>query len=296
MALARFRLVLMATGVVMLLAAIAVASLLPGAGAAALLRPARRAVETPAPAACDTVVFAGDGVLLNGWHCRASGPRRGTLVYLHGVADNHTSAAGAIDRFAVKGLDVIAYDSRAHGNSTGEVCTYGYFEKRDLHRVLGTLPPGPIVLFGTSLGAAIALQEAADDPRVTAIVAAETFSDLRTVATERAPFFFTRPTIDCAFRLAERQADFKADEVSPAAAARTIGIPVLLIHGAADVDTPPAHSQRVFEALAGPKRLILVPGAGHNESLRPVIWSEIERWIETVLPPSASDAVRLTSR
>jgi len=149
--------------------------------------------------------------------------------------------------------------------------------------VLDTLPSGSIVLFGTSLGAAVALQEAADDPQVTAVVAAETFSDLRTVATERAPWFFTKPIIDRAFRLAERQAGFEVDEVSPVAAARKITVPVLLIHGAADVDTPPAHSQRVFEALAGPKRLILVPGAGHNQSLQPAIWPEIEQWIEAVL-------------
>jgi len=281
----RFRLVLMATAVVViLLAAIAVALLLPGAGAGALLHPMRRAVATPAPAACDTVVFAGDGVLLNGWHCRPSGPRRGALVYLHGIADNHNSAAGTIERFATKGLEVIAYDSRAHGDSTGGACTYGFFEKRDLKRVLDTLPPGPVVLLGASLGAAVALQEAADDPRVTAVVAAETFSDLRTVAIERAPVFFTTPTIERAFRLAERQAGFEVDAVSPVTAARRITVPALLIHGAADVDTPAGHSQRVFDALAGPKRLILVPGAGHKESLRPAIWLEIEQWIEAALP------------
>jgi len=281
MAHARFRLVVIATGVVVPLAAIAAVSPLPAAGA--LLHPTRRTVAMPAPPACEAALFSGEGVLLNGWRCHASAPRRGTLVYLHGIADNHTSAAGTIDRFAATGLDVIAYDSRAHGGSTGEACTYGFYEKRDLQLVLDTLPSGSIVLFGTSLGAAVALQEAADDPQVTAVVAAETFSDLRTVATERAPWFFTKPIIDRAFRLAERQAGFEVDEVSPVAAARKITVPVLLIHGAADVDTPPAHSQRVFEALAGPKRLILVPGAGHNQSLQPAIWPEIEQWIEAVL-------------
>jgi len=87
----------------------------------------------------------------------------------------------------------------AHGESGGEACAYGFFEKEDLRRVLDTLDPGPIVLVGTSLGAAVALQEAAQDPRVTAVVAAETFSDLRTVATERAPFFFTSSIIERAF-------------------------------------------------------------------------------------------------
>jgi pimeloyl-ACP methyl ester carboxylesterase len=51
---------------------------------------------------------------------------------------------------------------------------------------------------------------------------------------------------------------------------------VLLIHGAADTDTPPAHSERVHAALQGPSKLILVPGAVHDHSLDgEEIWREI---------------------
>jgi pimeloyl-ACP methyl ester carboxylesterase len=163
------------------------------------------------------------------------------------------------------------------------VCTYGFFEKHDLHDVLDRVAPGPIVLIGTSFGAAVALQEAAQDSRVTAVVAAETFSDLRTVATQRAPFFFTPGAIARAFQIAEQQGHFRVDEVSTVIAAAQIRIPVLLIHGSADSDTPPEHSQRVLAALAGPKRLILVSGAGHNESLRGEVWSEVERWIDQTI-------------
>jgi len=143
-------------------------------------------------------------VRLIGWECNASGARRGTLVYVHGTADNRASGTGVIERFGKRGFDVVAYDSRAHGESDGEACTYGFFEKRDLARVLDTVDPGPIVLLGTSLGAAVALQEAAVDTRVSAVIAVETFSDLRTIATERAPFFFTPGVIARAFQLAEQ--------------------------------------------------------------------------------------------
>jgi len=71
-----------------------------------------------------------------------------------------------------------------------------YFEKIDLHRVLDVVEPGPIVpdrhpRIGRPR---VALQEASQDRRVVAVVAAETFSsDLRTVCDpRRAPFFFTR--------------------------------------------------------------------------------------------------------
>jgi pimeloyl-ACP methyl ester carboxylesterase len=76
---------------------------------------------------------------------------------------------------------------------------------------------------------------------------------------------------------------FTIDEVSPAAAATRIRIPVLLIHGASDQDTTPEHSQRVLDSLAGPKRLILVPGAGHNQSLRGALWPEIDAWVNSIV-------------
>jgi len=269
---------------VVLLAALAVAARqLPSAGAGGLLHPARRRVVGSPPPTCQDATFAGDGVTLKGWQCRTSTTRRGTIVYLHGIADTRTSGAGIVQRFGTRGFDVVAYDSRAHGESDGDVCTYGFFEKHDLHHVLDRVGPGPIVLIGTSLGAAVALQEAARDSRVTAVVAAETFSDLRTVATQRAPFFFTPGAIARAFQIAEQQGHFRVDEVSPVIAAAQIKIPVLLIHGSSDSDTPPEHSQRILAALAGPKRLILVSGARHNESLRGEVWTEVERWIDQMV-------------
>jgi len=272
-------------GAILVIALGIVSTRLPAAGAGGLLHPYRRHLIEPLPRPCREATFAGDEVTLQGWLCRASAAAaRGTIVYLHGVADNRAGSAGVIDRFGRRGFDVVAYDSRAHGESGGEICTYGFFEKRDLHRVLDTLGAGPIVLLGTSLGAAVALQEAAQDPRVTAVIAAETFSDLRTVAAERAPFFFTAGVIARAIALAEEQGRFQIDAVSPVAAAASIRQPVLLVHGADDTDTRPAHSQRVMQALAGPKRLILVPGARHNESLRGgAVWTEIERWLDEAL-------------
>jgi pimeloyl-ACP methyl ester carboxylesterase len=256
---------------------------LPVLGAGGLLHPGRRHVAGPPPEHCQDASLDADGILLRGWRCGATRGRRGTLVYLHGIADNRTSAAGIVARFAPRGFDVVAFDSRAHGESAGDACTYGFFEKDDLRRIIDTVPAGPIVLLGTSLGAAIALQEAAHNARVSAIVAVETFSDLKTVAAERAPWFFTGPIIRRAFRLAEQQGHFAVDAVSPVDAAGAIRVPVLLIHGAADVDTPPEHSQRVFDALRGPKRLILVPGAAHNGSLTSESWKAIEQWIDEVM-------------
>jgi pimeloyl-ACP methyl ester carboxylesterase len=262
---------------------------LPAIGAGGLLHPARTVTPRPTPAGCTDVTFNGDGVSLRGWRCQtAAGTPRGTIVYLHGIADNRGSATGVIQRFVARGFDVIAYDSRAHGESGGDACTYGYYEKRDLAKVIDTARVAPIILIGTSLGAAVALQEAAGDRRVADIIAAETFADLRSVATERAPMVFTRGAINRAFGIAEREARMRIDDVSPERAAERISARVMLIHGAADVDTLPAHSQRVYEQLRGEKQLLLVPGAHHNESLNGRTWDAIEQWLDGHLSPTNS--------
>src|SRR6478609_11340648 len=137
----------------------AAATQLPAIGAGGLLHPFRRPVTRPAPDGCANVTLQGEGLALAGWRCTPEGRRRGAVVYLHGIADNRSSSVGVIERFRPRGFEVIAYDSRANGNSGGNVCTYGFFEKRDLQHVIATLAPGPVVLIGTSLGAAVALQE-----------------------------------------------------------------------------------------------------------------------------------------
>jgi alpha-beta hydrolase superfamily lysophospholipase len=215
-------------------------------GAGGLLHPSRRPLSVARPAGAQDVEFDSDGVKLKGWLLRGPGPRRGTVIYLHGSADNRGSGLYLADRFLYRGFDALLYDSRAHGESGGDACTYGYFEKKDLGRAIDLAPSRPVVVFGVSLGAAVALQAAAEDARIAAIVAVATFSDIRTVAAERAPFFASKGNIDAAFRLAEEQAHFRADKASPVKAAARIRVPVLLIHGASDKETPPSHSERVF--------------------------------------------------
>jgi len=260
----------------------------PGIGAAALLHPQRSRPRGITPRTCDTTTFSGAGISLKGWRCHTTGLRRGTIVWLHGIADNHESGAGLVERFGPRGFDVVAYDSRANGESGGDACTYGYYEKQDLRRVIDTIAPGPVVLIGASLGGAVALQEAADDPRITAVVAAETFSDLRTVAIERTPALLRGSLMQKAFDRAEVEGRFTMDAVSPVHAAARIRVPVLLIHGEADVDTRPEHSRRIFEALQGPKRLVLVPGATHNQSLRSGVWADIDRWVDQFVTSSGT--------
>jgi pimeloyl-ACP methyl ester carboxylesterase len=78
---------------------------------------------------------------------------------------------------------------------------------------------------------------------------------------------------------ARHDGHFVVDDVSPRSAATQIDVPVLLIHGARDRDTPPMHSQRVFAALHAPKRLIMVNGASHNDVLNAAVLAQIADWL-----------------
>ncbi len=253
----------------------------PAIAAGALLHRSQTPVYRARPDTCADASFAGDGVELQGWRCAPTAPRRGTIVYLHGIGDNRSGAAGVVERFGPQGFEVVAYDSRAHGQSDGTLCTYGIRERQDLRRVVATIPAGPVILVGSSLGAAVAIQTASVEPRVSGVVAAEVFADLRSIATERGRRMWLPPwTIVRALPIAERRAGFRVDDASPVASARLVNVPVLLLHGADDRETSPRHSRLVHDALAGPRTLVIVPRAGHNQTLAaPGVWDRVEAWI-----------------
>ena len=252
----------------------------PSWGAGALLHPARRPLG-PAPTLVHRdVEFTSDGTELRGWLFPAREVKSGTtVVYLHGSGDNRASGNWIAERLVASGFDVLAYDSRAHGVSGGEACTYGFYERRDLQRALDALGISRAMLLGVSLGGAVALAATPDDYRIIGVVAVATYSDLESIARDRAPFFASEGQIRQAFALAEREARFRVAEVSPVKAAARIHVPVLLVHGAEDRETRPVHSERVYAALAGPRRLLVVPGANHNDALGKS-WLEVEAWIK----------------
>lgn len=213
---------------------------------------------------------------LSAWFIPAKKPK-GTIIYLHGVADNKMSGLPLAKVFYDNQFNVLLYDSRAHGESGGRYCTYGYHEKFDVQkaidqvRVIGRekkIVVGNVGIFGTSMGAAVALQAAAIEPRIAAIVAEASFATLRQITVDyqkrlmRLPWHFLR---NIAMKRSEVIAQFKHREVSPLSAVSRIRVPVFFIHGIEDKFIKYQYSQELYIGANDPKELWFVATANHND-------------------------------
>jgi uncharacterized protein len=238
------------------------------------------------------VTFRSGDVALSGWLFEPTGTPRGLVIHLHARMYTRVGGIATADALVPHGYAVFAYDQRAHGASGGEHCTYGQRETEDLARAIDAIGISPVYVVGHSFGAAVALQAAAEDKRIRAVVAAASYSDLRTAVVERGAAipFVTNGEVDAAIRDAEAMAGFHVDDVSPIAAAPRIDVPVLLLAGTRDTDTPPSHSERLLVALHGPKRLYMVEGATHADILdvpTAPVWQEIVTFLDTLPQPTS---------
>jgi len=221
-------------------------------------------------------VRAADGVVLRGWKVRPPKANGDWVLLFHGVSDNRIGVLGHAEFLLRNGYSVLMMDARAHGVSDGSLATYGWLERHDTRAIAEALNQSESVhcLFalGESMGAALALQSAAIEPRIDGVVAESSFSDLREVAYDYAGLHLSpwlgktlfRPAVWTAIRQVEKEGGFQADEISPEKAVAQRGFPVLLICGELDRNIPARHSERIYTAARGVKQLWLVPGAGHS--------------------------------
>src|SRR5215467_4755789 len=134
----------------------------------------------------DFVVRVADRALLRGWKVRAEKPNGSWVLLFHGVSDNRVGVIGQSEFLLQNGYSVVMMDTRCHGESRGEIATYGWLERKDASAVIDALEasekPQHLFAVGESMGAAIALQTAGADPRIEAVVAEASFADLQEAA------------------------------------------------------------------------------------------------------------------
>ena len=260
----------------------------------------------------DFDVRAPDGALLRGWKLRPKNPNGNWVLLFHGVADNRIGVIGHSEFLLRAGYSVVMMDARAHGASEGPIATYGWLERNDTRAIIDELirsevgrysveqlrtgrwklvpsedsklpepvgPPNPlpgaplhVFALGESMGAGLALQSAAVDPRIEAVVAEASFANLREAAYDYAGLrkypwlgktIFAPGTWTLLYR-DEKLAGFPVAEVSPVKSVAARPFPVLLICDERDDALPCRHSEMIYAAARGPKQLWVVPGAFHT--------------------------------
>jgi uncharacterized protein len=227
----------------------------------------------------DVAVRASDGVSLRGWKVRPEHPNGDWVLLLHGRSHNRTVMLAHAEFLLTAGYGVVMMDARAHGESGGAMSTYGYLERYDSRVIVDALEssdkPRHIFALGESMGAAVALQSAAVEPRIEEVVAEGAFRNLREVTYDYAGLqqsallgkTLFRPAAMIADYEAEREGGFRLADISPEDSVASRKFRVLLICGMSDRKIPRRHGEAIFLAAASPKVLWLVPGAGHEQAL-----------------------------
>jgi fermentation-respiration switch protein FrsA (DUF1100 family) len=197
-------------------------------------------------------VTTADGVRLHGWWIKGDG--RAALVWYHGNAGNVShrlhNAQLLVKRFD---FDIFLVDYRGYGLSDGTPSEAGFYADGIAiydHARARDFTPDEIVLFGRSLGAAVAVEVAlAREAR--ALVLETPFRSVRAMARHHYPIvpgFLIRSRYDNEAKMPR------------------LGLPLLMLHGDRDEVVPLAHAQRLFELAPEPKRWFLIRGAGHNDT------------------------------
>jgi len=217
-------------------------------------------VEMNIPVAAD---LASDRQYLHAWWWPAATPGAPAALYLHGTRWNLTAQLRRIGQLREMGFSVLAIDYRGFGESPGTLPSErSVYEDAQAawSRLVALQPdPGKRFIYGHSLGGAIAVELAerigeGEAPAASGLIVESTFTNMADAA---------KAVIDTSLPIRWILSE-KFDSVDKIA---NIGMPVLIVHGTDDKYMPDRFSQALFAAAVAPKRLLLVPGGTHNNSM-----------------------------
>jgi pimeloyl-ACP methyl ester carboxylesterase len=216
-----------------------------------------------------------DGLKLAAWFVPAeSDGLSPTLIFIHGFGSNREELLDQTKLTHDHGYNALLLDLRNHGQSQGEITTFGYQEVIDVKAALEYLlarpdvDPDRIGLVGHSMGGAVAIRAAAQIPLVKATVVESSFTSLEDnieqgvrVLTGLPPFPFAPLVVWFGEREAGstihliRHIDDLA-QITPRA--------ILFIHGELDALVDVSNSHNLYNAAGEPKELYIVQHAGHG--------------------------------
>jgi fermentation-respiration switch protein FrsA (DUF1100 family) len=204
----------------------------------------------------DVFFITSDEVRLHGWFV----PYREaqiTLLWFHGNAGNISHRLENIKLLHDKlKVNIFIFDYRGYGLSEGKVSERGtYLDGEAAIEHLRKHRPAEskhLVLFGRSLGAAVAIEMATRTRVLSAVILESPFASIRDMAGEIFPFLPIGPLIRTQYNVAEK--------------IRGIKIPLLVLHGDRDEVVPFSQGKKVYDAAPQPKTFYTIGGARHNDT------------------------------
>lgn len=220
---------------------------------------AQAVAERKHAALSEVSIAASDGVTLRGWSIRPLAGNGDAVILLHGLGDNRMGMLGYADLLLGHGYAVLLPDARAHGESGGDLATYGVKEAGDVRRwfdwIERTESPHCIDGLGNSMGAALLLESLKTTPGFCAVVAESPFANFREASYDRlgqwsgtGPWFgrtLLRPAVEAGLLDARWRHGIDLRQASPENAVSASRVPVLLIHGKEDIKLPPYNSEEI---------------------------------------------------
>jgi uncharacterized protein len=237
--------------------------------------PSRGETTTPADfgVAFDVATIdTADGEQVRAWWLHAPNARA-RVVYFHGNGGNLSVWAPILSDLARHGYEVMAFDYRGYGLSTGQPTERGLY--RDVDAVLahvsssGSSPALPLAFWGRSLGTTLAAY-AATRHRPDRVILEAGFPDARMLVGSSAPLAFLSLFSTYRFPTAELMRDVQA--------------PVLVMHGTHDSVIPFELGRALYDRLGGAKTFVAIAGGDHND-VRPPDERAYWRAVETFIGP-----------
>jgi pimeloyl-ACP methyl ester carboxylesterase len=236
----------------------------------------------------EDVAFEARGKTIRGWFIPSS--NGAAVLLLHGADADRTQLAPEAHLLAQHGYGVLLFDSPGHGASEGAV-TWDADERAALSAALDFASRTPgidakrIGVFAFSMGTMIAIQVAARDPRIAALVVEGAFAD---VADEvRHEFRHWGVLSQWPALWTAHWFGLKADKLRPRDVIADIAPrPVFVIAGTADSVVPPDQSRALFDAAREPRSWWLVSGATHRgyaDAVGPVYEEKLVRFYDDTL-------------
>jgi uncharacterized protein len=219
----------------------------------------------------DVTIPSADGLQLVGWFVPSQ--NGAVIIMQHGYKSTRQELLNEAEMMYRHGYGILLTTVRAHDRSDGELITFGMQEVDDLeawYQYLITrndIDPNKIGILGNSYGGMLAIQFAAQNKNIKAVVADCAFSSLNDTVSTSVTYFTDLPAFPFAPLIvfwAERETGFKTEDVDTTKwIAQISPRPVFLMQGGADVVISADSGQRLYEAAGEPKELWFDPALGH---------------------------------